>query len=182
MSVIVTTRTVTTPTFGAWLKTLRGDRSLEQIAQKLRPLVKAVGLKVDQSLVYKIEQGRVPSWPMVGALSRVYGVPVAETVERLRGAIVFPGSSELFQDVTPAETNSATNNRGVLDSPLAFGGAHAPPRVVRTLTRQLTERDRIIQDAQAAAVGLLAILAPRAETAAPHLDQPRRRSPRGKAR
>ena len=183
MGVTVATRTVTTPAFGAWLRTMRGDRSLEQIAQKLRPLVKAVGLKVDQSLLYKIEQGRVPSWPMVGALSRVYDVPVGETVERLRTAVVFPGSEELFSTHQAGEKTPSANSRGVVDSSLpSGGGAHASPRVVRSLGRELAERERVITDAQAAAVALLAILAPRAEVTAPDLSQPRRRPPRGKAR
>lgn len=97
MSGSVATRAVKTPAFGAWLERLRGERSLEQIAQKVRPLVKEAGLKVDQSLIYKIEKGRMPSWPMLGALSRVYAVPIKETTERLRASIVFPGSDHLFR-------------------------------------------------------------------------------------
>lgn len=182
MGVIVPVRTVTTPAFGAWLRTLRGDRSLEQIAQKVRPLVKDVGLKVDQSLLFKIEQGRVPSWPMVGALSRVYGVPVGETLERLRGALVFPGSEHLFPQDDTSVNSTARNKSDMIESPLAFGGVHASPRAVSVLTRQLADRDTVIERAQAAAVGLLAILAPRAKAATPHLDQPRRRRPRGTAR
>src|SRR6185436_9146880 len=97
MTVTVAARTVTAPAFGAWLKALRGDRSREQIARQLRPYVKGAGLKLDQSLLSKIEDGRLPSGPILGALSRVYAVPIKETTERLRASIVFPGSDHLFR-------------------------------------------------------------------------------------
>jgi len=52
---------VSAPKFGKWLELQRGDRSLEQIAHKLRPLLVGVGLKVDRSTIKKLESGRVPS-------------------------------------------------------------------------------------------------------------------------
>lgn len=77
------------PKFGAWLLLRRGKRSLEQIARQVRPLLP--GMKVDQSLIFKIEAGRVPSWPILSALAVVYEVPLAEMSQRLADAITFDG-------------------------------------------------------------------------------------------
>lgn len=87
-----------TPTalkFGVWLKLQRTSRSLsrEQIAQRIRPLV---SMKVDQSLISRYESGRVPDWPMLAALGRVYGVPFFDLVQRLVSAMEFPGASDLL--------------------------------------------------------------------------------------
>lgn len=90
---------VRAPKFGSWLELRRGDRSFEQIAQKLRPLVDGVGLKVDRSAIKKLEQGRVPNWPMIGALSQVYDVPAMEVVRVLINALEFPAAPDLFRDV-----------------------------------------------------------------------------------
>lgn len=86
---------VTSRTFGRWLASQRGDRSLEQIAIKLRALLKPTGLAIDQSLVYKIEHGRVPSWPLLFAFARVYNVEMGELLTRLVGTLEFPGADSL---------------------------------------------------------------------------------------
>ena len=78
-----------------------------RIALRVRPYVKAAGLKVDRSLIAKLEQGRVPSWPLLGALSAVYGVPVAETSRLLMEALRFPAAEKLFaQNSGPRQTNA----------------------------------------------------------------------------
>jgi hypothetical protein len=82
--------------FGEWLELQRGERSLEQIARQVREHVAAVGLKFGPPLLYKIEQGRVPSWPVIGALSLVYKVPLVEMLSRLTDAMTFPNSSVLL--------------------------------------------------------------------------------------
>src|SRR5262245_4487058 len=87
---------IAAPKFGQWLQLQRGTRSLEQIAIRVRPFVKPTGLKVDQSLIYKLEQGRVPSWPLLGALCRVYDVDIRDGALILIGALQFPGVSDLI--------------------------------------------------------------------------------------
>jgi transcriptional regulator with XRE-family HTH domain len=88
---------VSSPKFGRWLQLQRGDRSLAQIAQRIRPHVEGIGLKVNPSLIYKFEGGRVPSWPMLAAFARVYGVPIDELLRQLVAAIEFPGASDLLR-------------------------------------------------------------------------------------
>lgn len=88
---------VSAPDFGRWLQTLRGDRSLEQVAIQLRPLVKEAGLKVNPSLIHKIEGGRVPNWPLLAAFAQVYGFPIAEMAGRLAELIKFPGADDLIR-------------------------------------------------------------------------------------
>lgn len=122
---------VRAPNFGRWLKLKRGDRSFEQIAQKVRPLVEGVELKVDRSAIKKFEEGRVPSWPMLGALSAVYGVPIAETVERLRLALEFPAARDLLRHAGTVES-----------SPLPGGGDVPASPSVRELQDRLDEQER----------------------------------------
>lgn len=89
-------RPVTTaPKFGEWLKLRRGTRSLEQVAIQIRPLVKHTGLKVGSSLIHKVEGGRIPNWPLLLALGRVYNIPTAEIAGRLASAIEIDGSRDL---------------------------------------------------------------------------------------
>lgn len=87
---------VTAPKFGRWLELQRAGRSLEQIAIQVRPLVQQTGMKVSRSLILKLEQGRVPNWPMLGALCRVYGADIHEAVLQLVQTITFPGSADLL--------------------------------------------------------------------------------------
>jgi hypothetical protein len=51
---------------------------------------------VDQSLIYKIEQGRIPSWPLLIGLCQVYQLDFTETVVVLAYAVEFTGSSSLL--------------------------------------------------------------------------------------
>ncbi len=99
---------VVAPNFGKWLQLRRGDdRSLEQIAKRVRPLVKAAGLKVDQSLIFKIEQGRVPNWPILMALASVYDISTEEMARRLAEAIEFPGRRDLPDHGDPRSSVAA---------------------------------------------------------------------------
>lgn len=109
--------------FGEWLKLQRGDRSLEQIAIKIRPLVRGTGLKVDQSLVYKIEQGRVPGWAMLGAFADVYGVPLPDLVQRLAASIEIPGAADLLRHDGARELLTT----GGTPDAATTGGGHQPP-------------------------------------------------------
>lgn len=105
---------IAAPAFGAWLESLRGPRSLEQIAKKVRPHVEPIGLKVDQSLIYKIEKGRVPSWPMLGALCRVYGVDIREATHKLIDALQFPGAADLLCPTTGVQRASGRSDGGIV--------------------------------------------------------------------
>lgn len=100
---------VTAPAFGAWLKAQRGVRSLEAIAIQIRPLVEAAGLKVDQSLIYKFEHGRIPSWPVLAAFSRVYKTSIPEVLSRLASAMEFPGASDLLRHGGGADSDLGEN-------------------------------------------------------------------------
>lgn len=83
--------------FGAWLEMRRGaHRSLAQIAQKVRPYVKEAGLKVDPSVLYKIEKGRVPNWPLLAALAKVYGISIVDMTRVLIASLEFPGVKALL--------------------------------------------------------------------------------------
>jgi transcriptional regulator with XRE-family HTH domain len=87
---------VKAPNFGAWLQLQRGDRSLEQVARAVRRLIEPTGLKVDQSQLSRIEAGRVPSWPILLALARVYKIDPAAMATELIVAVEFPGSKDLL--------------------------------------------------------------------------------------
>jgi transcriptional regulator with XRE-family HTH domain len=99
---------VSAPMFGTWLTGLRGDASFEQIAIKLRDLVQSTGLKVDRSQIKKLEQGRVPSWPLLLALCQVYDVPVMETVAILVASLEFQGAEKLFLRTTRTNSTQTT--------------------------------------------------------------------------
>ncbi len=87
---------VTAPDFGGWLKDLRGDRSLEQLAIQLRPLVAESGQKVNRTTLHQFEQGRVPNWPMLAAYAVFFDVPLVELLHKLAQKIEFPGSRDLL--------------------------------------------------------------------------------------
>lgn len=53
-------------------------------------------MKVNASLIYKLEQGRVPSWPLLAALARVYNISIADMCHQLTMALEFPGSAGLI--------------------------------------------------------------------------------------
>lgn len=159
--------TVRAPKFGQWLELKRGKRSFEQIAQKIRPLVEGVELKVDRSTIKKFEQGRVPSWPMLGAISVVYDVPIEETVERLRLALEFPAARDLLRHVSTVES-----------SPLPGGGDVPASPSVRELQDRLAQSERdhaaLVAGIRAVAGELTRLLA--ADEGAPaRLTQPKAR-------
>jgi hypothetical protein len=110
----------TAPDFGAWLLELRADRSAEAVARQIRPLVAKAGLKVDQSLIHKIEGGRIPNWPLLAAFSRVYRVPLLEVVQRLTDSVQFPGASDLFRHGTELE------DRGTPSAPASVVSKERP--------------------------------------------------------
>lgn len=109
---------VTAPKFGRWLELQRGRRSLEAIAIQVRPLVARTGMKVSRSLILKLEQGQVPNWPMLAALSRVYDTDIRATVLQLLDALECPGARDLFGRPVGVEHASTR-------IPLMEGGAHA---------------------------------------------------------
>jgi transcriptional regulator with XRE-family HTH domain len=99
------------PKFGAWLELQRGQgRSLEQIAQKIRPWVEPLGVKASRSTLQRYEKtGRVPEWLMLLALSRAYGVPIEETVSQLVSAMEFeePAARDLLRHVRTTQPPDA---------------------------------------------------------------------------
>jgi len=168
---------VSAPKFGSWLKLQRGSRSLEQIALQVRPLVQPVALKVDRSLIQKIEQGRIPSWPMLAALSRVYGVPIEETARRLTEALTFPGSSDLLRH-SGERTSKPHQAKGVSDVPAS---EHATAARIQQLERELAERteqlearEAVIREVQGIARQLFAVALPDEDR------QARKRAARGR--
>lgn len=64
--------TLESPEFGDWLRQRRGARSHAEIANQIRMRVQDAGLGVHPSLIVKLEQGRVPSWPLLTAISEVF--------------------------------------------------------------------------------------------------------------
>jgi hypothetical protein len=97
---------VSAPKFGAWLKLQRGDRSLEQIAMRVRRLIEPTGLRVDQSQIYRIEQGLVPSWPLLLAIVRVYDLSLDQTMRKMIEALDFPGASDLIRPADDVQRTS----------------------------------------------------------------------------
>lgn len=107
--------TPTSPNFGVWLELQRGTRSHEQIARRLRDLLKPVGLKVPASAIVKLEDGRVPNWPTLAALAVVYDVPIEEMTQRLLSAMEFPGASDLLRHGRTGQIDS--HHQGESDVP-----------------------------------------------------------------
>jgi hypothetical protein len=126
---------VAAPKFGQWLQLQRGPRSLEQIAIQVRPLLKATGLKIDQSLIFKIEQGRVPSWPLLGALCRVYRTDIREAVLLLIDAVEFPGSKDLLcQSVGVQHASNLQVQEGGADDVLPAPSTRAIAEELRSIS------------------------------------------------
>lgn len=110
---------ITSPAFGDWLKAQRGDRSHEAMAIALRPHLQAVGLKVHASQIVKLEQGRVPSWPMLIAISQVTHAPIAELAERVASSLELTNTSQNTNAQTgrvllrpSSDVNSAPQHQG----------------------------------------------------------------------
>lgn len=146
---------------------------MEQVAIQLRPLVKEAGLKVNPSLIHKIEGGRVPNWPLLAAFAQVYGFPIAEMAGRLAELIKFPGADDLIRH--EGDQGSA-QPKGRSDVPAS---AHAR---IQQLEQQLAAKDRFIAQTQAAAIRLVRLYAPATEDLGTGTDEPRRGGPGGKAR
>ena len=126
---------ITAPKFGEWLELQRNERSFERIAILVRPHVKAVGLKVNASLLHKIEGGRVPSWPLLAAFSKVYEIPMAEITLRLVAALEFNGASDLSDHLLEQQSVSQQLGGTAIDT--------ARTRI-RELEDRLKEYDAII--------------------------------------
>lgn len=75
------------PAFGKWLAKMNEGRTYEQVAQRVRPLVKDFGMKVNRSLLKKYEDGRIPPWPMIYAFAELHRVRIADITERLYRSI-----------------------------------------------------------------------------------------------
>lgn len=175
--------TLTAPAFGAWLADLRGARSLEQVARKLRPLV---DLEVPPSLLHKIERGRVPSWPMLVALSAVYEQPAASMTLRLlrtlttaRGVPLTNVSASVSQADEPGPTLSLAPER----LGTSTGGDSAERARIRELEERVDELDayRLIVERLRPVLGEALALVGAQDDHAAHAPT-RRRTRAGKAR
>lgn len=136
---------LTAPAFGQWLATQRGRRSYEAIASRLRPYVKDFGLKVDRSSVQKMETGRVPSWPMLWALSEIYRVPLPDMARQLLAVLLVLRADGTIVHLVPrqirrdGDTDRHTATQAVSDAAHAgatatdilSGNKHVTPRTVR---------------------------------------------------
>lgn len=157
---------VSAPKFGKWLELQRGDRSFEQIARKIRPLVERAGLKVEQSNLKKFEQGRIPNWPVLIALAHVYGVPMNDMMQRLGAAIDFPGRRDVAGDTRVQETDTRDSERvrnPTTDAPdrdLLIAAPHRADRAGTNLAETRAAIERILGDLTAIAEQL-----PRGQTA-----------------
>lgn len=139
----VTKRTavvVASPTFGEWLEKLRGQRSLEAIARKLRVFLAPTGLKVGPSLLFRVEQGRVPSWPMLFGLAAVYEIPVATMAIRLVREIYFPGARDLIRHAGERKSNLPP------DSEVAVDPAAARVRELETRIEELEMYRLVVEE------------------------------------
>ena len=150
---------VKAPKFGKYLAALRTkDRSHERIAQLVRPLVAPAGLKVAPSLILKYEQGRVPNWPMLAALARVYRQDLSDMVIRLARSLEFVGSSDL---IGHASTRSST--------PISKGGVDDPATRERLqdLEGKVLYYEEVLAHARTQATALAATLSPEGGEGAP---------------
>jgi transcriptional regulator with XRE-family HTH domain len=103
---------VRAPRFGEWLAEQRGPQSYEMVAAQMRPLLRSTGLKVDQSMIYKIERGRIPSWPMLAAICQVYHLDFSQTVVVLAYSVEFAGSASLLSAAAAGRPTGALGNTG----------------------------------------------------------------------
>jgi transcriptional regulator with XRE-family HTH domain len=105
-----------TPKFGKALAGYRGDRSLEQVALRLRGL----GFTTDKSTLWNYERGRAPDFGILWGLAKVYRVPFGPLCEAL-GAELHGGVEE-------------PPGSGLSDAALAVGQAYdAGPPLFRDL-------------------------------------------------
>lgn len=86
------------------------------MANQIRDRVKDSGMKVPPSLIVKIEQGRIPNWPVLAALADVFKEPFDQLVARMAGSMRFRGGKTLAIDVSgsasrgqPARVEVATD-------------------------------------------------------------------------
>lgn len=180
--------TLQAPAFGAWLESMRGEhRSHEQIAQQLRPYVADARLKVDRSSVKKLEEGRVPNWPMIYAISRVHKTPVPDVLLRLAGALVLVtrtghGSTKNVTQsklMGPGQTNADKSQNSLLptsipkvqDAPIPQEAGGADPTIsaakigeVVTAFSEATEQLAYLSDALAEQLADLGLTAPPPKT------------------
>lgn len=136
----------TAPKFGQWLHMQRGKRSLEQVAISIRPLVAAAGLKVDQSLIYRIEQGRIPNWPILAAFSRVYNIPFPALAAQLADAVEFPGA--VTRSGIAGAENASLNVRSHSQHAEGPSNEDASTRVVNSHTAADSEEQRELLEVQ----------------------------------
>lgn len=134
--------TLESPTFGAWLKKRRGKRSHAEVANQIRDRVKDSGLKVPPSLIVKIEQGRIPNWPVLAAIGEVFKEPFDQLVLRLARSMQFRGGNAMSiavpdfvgRDVLGndrTEIDTADGRREFVPVPVLSGRiAAGPPLVV----------------------------------------------------
>jgi len=73
--------------------------------------VEPSGLKVDRSLIAKIEEGRIPNWPLLAAFAIIYQIPLPELLSVLIQNIEFPGSAKLLRDACGSDTKKALPQR-----------------------------------------------------------------------
>lgn len=134
---------VDAPAFGAYLSGLRNGSKLEEIAASVRALVRPCGLKFDPSHLHKIEAGRVPSWPLLLALARVYGKTPLSMVSSLLEALEFPGSVDLIRHSGTGQSASDSASRSDDDH-----GTRA--QLQQALEESAREIDRLHEQLQAA--------------------------------
>lgn len=122
---------VTAPDFGAWLRTLRGERSHERIAQLLRPYVADLDMPVSKTTVLRYERGTIPNWPALLALPLIFRRDPDEVLARLRDAVKFNGSEMLRERLVLLRSRLQPSGGG------ATGGAPTTPTALEARIREL---------------------------------------------
>lgn len=148
---------ISAPRFGKWIEEQRGDRTYEQVALKVRPLVKSFGLKVNRSAIKKYELGRIPPWPMLYALSEVFGEAPGVVATRLFSAIQVDGGRDLLRH--GADQGSAP---GGVDVP-----ASDPARRLESIAQNSATLADQVHDALSVLTSIESALRKQARTLAP---------------
>lgn len=82
------------PQFGVYLRQLRGDRALQDVAYALRASL-PVPMKLSPTVVRRYERGQVPPWAVLVAYAATYAVPLPNLTGRLTACLQAPDGRDL---------------------------------------------------------------------------------------
>lgn len=158
-------RALRTPKFGKWLRFKRDGASLEEFAIRIRPHAQPFGLEFDRSQITKLEKGRLPSLPIVWALSSALRISVAELEQKI--------AAELSGiEIGTTEVTASVTDDGIQETKLGeeFGREPSPTgdRLPQSQSSETTDLELAVEVGNAAETlrGLAARLAARAQARA----------------